>query len=214
MKTEELNGTAGQLTWKISNNTLIISGNGEMLYYCYSKYCNVAAINTVIIETGVTNIREWAFGEFTSLTSIIVPNSVKSIGESAFYSCENLTSIIIPNSVISIGKKAFLNCTSLTSITIPKIVITIESWAFGCCHNLTSITNLSSVPIGISPDVFPTVRKGKLFIPIISYNSGEQIFNTKEVECTLKVPKASISAYKNAEVWKEFNIVGIEEGNK
>jgi hypothetical protein len=199
MKTEELNGTAGQLIWKLRNSifggTLTISGKGNMPNFDnhnkaqWAKYDDV--INTVIIETGVT-----------------------SIGEQAFIDCYCLKSITIPNSVTSIGKMAFLNCTSLTSITIPKSVTNIESWAFGCCHNFTSITNLNSVPIGISPDVFPTVRKGKLFIPIISYNSGEQIFNTKEVEYTLKVPKASISAYKNAEMWKEFNIVGIEEDNE
>jgi hypothetical protein len=29
--------------------------------------------------------------------------------------------------------------------------------------------------------------------------------------CTLKVPKESVSDYKNAETWKLFNVVGIEE---
>jgi hypothetical protein len=29
-------------------------------------------------------------------------------------------------------------------------------------------------------------------------------------KCTLKVPVASVSAYKNAAGWKDFNIVGIK----
>jgi hypothetical protein len=49
---------------------------------------------------------------------------------------------------------------------------------------------LSPVPIAIHPNVFEEFNKNA---------------------CTLFVPKNSVSAYQKAEVWKDFNIVGIED---
>ena len=51
--------------------------------------------------------------------------------------------------------------------------------------------NHNPIPQAIAPDVFYEVNISA---------------------CTLKVPIASVSAYQKAEVWKEFNIVGIEVG--
>jgi hypothetical protein len=118
----------------------------------------------------------------------VIPNSVITIEYEAFYSCKNLTSITISGGVATIGHDAFCRCTSLTSITIYSSVTTIEYWAFAHCSSLTSITNLNPVPVEIGSDVF---------------------YNVNQSECTLQVPIESVSAYQNAEVWKEFNIVGI-----
>jgi hypothetical protein len=64
--------------------------------------------------------------------------------------------------------------------------------AFHDCKSLTLITNLNPVPVSISGDwVFEGVEQNA---------------------CTLEVPINSVSAYKNAFVWRKFNIVGIEVG--
>jgi hypothetical protein len=121
----------------------------------------------------------------------VIPNSVASIEEAAFSSCENLTSITIPNGVTTIGYEAFCYCSGLNSVTISNSVTTIGNRAFFLCSALTSVTNLNPVPIEISSDVFGYVNQN---------------------ECTLEVPLTSVSTFQNAEVWKEFNIVGIEVG--
>jgi hypothetical protein len=79
----------------------------------------------------------------------------------------------------------------LTSITIPESVISIEWSAFYNCTSLTSVTNFNPVPVEIYSDVFKGVNISA---------------------CTLEVPVNSVYAYQNANVWKEFNIVGIEVG--
>ena len=162
-------------------NSITIIGNSA-----FSSCTNLALIT---VPNSVTTIGDVAFYRCTSLTSITLPNSVITIGGSAFTDCRNLTSITLPNSVTTIGSDAFSYCTSLTSITIPNSVITIGSWAFSRCTSLTLITNLNLVPIELNP--YSWIFDG-----------------VDQSICTLTVPTSAISAYENAEVWKEFNIVG------
>ena len=177
--------------------SVIVNGNNPK--YDSRENCN-AIIETqsnkllqgcknTTIPNSVTSIEEYAFYGCIGLTSITIPNSVTSIGDAAFSYCYGLTSITIPNSVTSIGDEAFYYCIGLTSITIPNSVTIIGDVAFGDCSGLTSITCLAITP----PECNPT-----------AFNSVEQS------ECTLYVSSKSITAYKNTEVWKNFNIVGIK----
>ena len=87
-----LNGYCGaNLTWTLTlaDNTLTISGSGEMDNYLWGsnplpweQYRSY--INTVNIAEGVTSISGGAFMSCYNLTDINIPNSVNKIGESAF----------------------------------------------------------------------------------------------------------------------------------
>ena len=145
-------GTCGDnLTWKLDNGTLTISGTGEMKNYSGNLnqsapwHSNIKSIKSVVIEKGVTNIGDYAFSWCNSLTSITIPNSVISIGRDAFDNCSSLTSITIPNSITSIGYGAFEACSGLTSVTIPNSLTSISDSVFSRCDSLTSITIPSSV---------------------------------------------------------------------
>ena len=141
----------GNLTWKLyEDGTLTISGTGAMKDYDYYNNPSPASqkkdsVKKVVIEDGVTSIRNSAFYDCNSLTSITIPNSVTSIGAYAFSNCYYLTNITIPNSVTSIENYAFRSCSSLTSITIPDSVTSIGELAFYSCDSLTSITISNSV---------------------------------------------------------------------
>ncbi|MBP3551406.1 MAG: leucine-rich repeat protein [Alistipes sp.] len=115
------------------------------LYYAEKLYLNGSELTDITIPSDITEIKDYAFKNYTSLTSVTIGNSVTSIGGSAFYSCTSLTSVTIGNSVTSIGGSAFSNCTSLTSITIPDSVTSIGGGAFSGCTSLTSITIPDSV---------------------------------------------------------------------
>ncbi len=151
--------------------------------YCYS-------LTSVTIPNSVTSIGSYAFAECRSLTSIDIPNGVTSIGEFAFFH-SGLTSINIPDGITSIEGATFGGCTSLVSVVIPSNVTRIVWYTFSGCIALTSIINFNPVPVAIDPDVFEWMDQSA---------------------CTLKVPASSVADYKNAEVWKEFNIEGIGEG--
>ena len=146
---------------------------------------------SITIPNSVTSIGESAFSDCSNLISMTIPTGVTSIKECTFCTCSSLTSITIPNSVTSIGQSAFNKCTSLISITIPTGVISIGWGAFIYCKSLQLITNLNPVPVDIPGNVFNGVDPSA---------------------CTLEVPMGSVAAYKEAEVWKLFNIVGINVG--
>jgi len=193
-------GTAGDVTWKIEDSTLTISGKGAIPDYNGGMsspiefapwYKYRSSIYRGVLEIGVTRIGCCTFYGCYNLTSVTIPNSVTSIGGGAFLCCSALPSIILPNDIISIESITFSDCKSLASITLPKTITSIGREAFWYCENLNLITNFNPVPIAINPDVFGGVNKSA---------------------CTLEVPINSVSAYQNADVWKEFNIVGVEVG--
>lgn len=70
----------------------------------------------------VTEIGNWAFKEWNTLTEVTLPHTVEIIGFQAFFNCSNLTNVTIPEGVRKIGQTAFNGCSQLTSITIPGTI--------------------------------------------------------------------------------------------
>ena len=135
-------GTTGNLSWRISGETLTIKGTGAMPDYKSSTspwrpYRK--SITAVVIDNGVSCIGNRAFYKFHGLTSVTIPDSVITIGNSAFSGCRDLISVTIPHSVTTINYGAFYDC-GLTSVTIPHSVIAIGDGAFFRCNDLTSVT--------------------------------------------------------------------------
>ena len=181
------------LTWKLENGTLTISGTGPM--YNYSGDAdNIAPwsymdAKTVQIEKGVTTIGDYAFARtggytVTSVTSVTIPDTVTRIGNDAFSDCSLLTSLDIPNSVTTIGNRAFMACSQLEHITIPASVTNIaeskldvwndndgdttvlitETWPFSGCQSLQSIDVAEDNPNYSSYDGVLYDKAGKRLI--------------------------------------------------
>jgi hypothetical protein len=156
---------------------------GENAFY------NCFALITVTIPNSVKTIKKGAFSGCTALFSLVIPNTVTTIEDWAFVACTSLTSINIPDGITTIGGFVFADCQALTSIIIPSSVKTIKNNAFNGCASLTSLTNLNPIPVAISSNLL--------------------IFSGVNVSaCTLTVPTSAVSAYQNAEIWQNFNIVG------
>lgn len=134
-----------------STATLTISGTGDMADYAgagYQPWSNYEEdISSVIVESGVTSIGDYAFSS-CNLTSVTIPDGVTSIGGYAFSSCK-FTSVKIPDSVISIKEYAFDHCNYLTSVMLPKNIKSLgssisetpyEFGVFESCNNLNDIS--------------------------------------------------------------------------
>ncbi|MDD4438018.1 MAG: leucine-rich repeat domain-containing protein [Tissierellia bacterium] len=105
------------------------------------------------------------------------------MGSAAFQACIGLTSIAIPPLVSSIRDYTFSGCNNLISIEFPPALESIGDYAFYNCTSLSSIKTGTTTPPGLSVDVFYLVDKTK---------------------CLLYVPIGSLSAYKEADQWKDF----------
>jgi hypothetical protein len=82
--------------------------------------------------------------------------------------------------------------TSLISIKLPSTLSAIGSSAFQGCTGLTSIYLNSVYPLDLT-------------------NSGDPFYKMNKVGCTLYVPYATSSLYKNADIWNSFG--GIIENS-
>jgi hypothetical protein len=97
------------------------------------------ALQTVVIQEGVTRIDDNAFSHCPNLASVTIAKTVLSIGKLAFQGCASLASADLPASTKSIGNDAFSGCTSLKCINLPPGLKSIEDNLFLGCTSLGSI---------------------------------------------------------------------------
>lgn len=152
----------------------------------FKAFIDCINLTSVVMPSTITEIDDWAFDNCRSLTAVQIPESVTTIGELAFYNCIGLTQINLPEGLEVISESLFEDCESLASITIPSTVTRIEDSAFYGCTSLELVVNKSMTPQRISKAVFS--RYG-----------------------TLHVLESCVSAYQDAQNWKNFNIVGVNE---
>ena len=130
----------GNLTWKLdADGTLTISGTGAMKDYDYYNNPSPASqkkdsVKKVVIEDGVTSIRNSAFYDCNSLTSITIPNSVTSIGESTFKYCSNLKTISL-SCKSSLKRNDFGEQADLVSYTNQHLLTKTEAKAATCTED-------------------------------------------------------------------------------
>ena len=194
-----------------NGNTVYSSENGVLFNIDKTTLIQYPAGKTDTIYTipnSVTNIEDWAFTDCTVLKQVIIPNSVANIGDYAFFGTalydntqnwkNNVlyidTWLIKAKETLSrnyeikadtkaIADKAFYNCSALTQITIPNSMTNIGYGAFTGCTALTQITVKATVPPTVRSDAFEGISPD---IPVY-------------------VPAEALTAYKAAEVWKEFS---------
>ena len=108
------------MTWKVEDGVLTISGEGMMQDYTSAQapwYSYRESITSVVVEEGITSIGDYAFYDLEYMTDVSLPESLKYIGASAFLYCYDLQSIFIPANVVRIEESAF-RYNNLAEITV------------------------------------------------------------------------------------------------
>lgn len=153
-----------------------------------------------------------------------------SIGSFAFDSC-NLKTLTLPESLTTLGNSAFRYNQTLKKVEIPSKVTEIPLCCFVLCSLLESVTIPEGVTI-VGPYAFSDGSLKTLTLPSTVKEIGNNAFHRpKSIICNaatppmlgdnafssgimsdVKVPLASIAAYRKAYGWKDFsNYYGGEE---
>lgn len=127
----------------------------------------------------ITYLGSYCLSESTSLTSIDISN-ITSADKGAFQN-SGLTHITIPGTLNTVSQSFCGRCKSLASVRMENGVSKINSYAFTDCTALMEIVCLSTNP------------------PVLDSTS----LNNVPADCVIKVPAASLEAYKTATNWSE-----------
>lgn len=105
-------------------------------------------VKHVVIENGITEIKEEAFKYCFGITNVSISNTVKKIGNRAFISCTSLMQVEFPNSlghVKKMGNEVFKDCSSLVEINVSdsdNTEIEIGRNIFQGCTSLVTIPQI------------------------------------------------------------------------
>lgn len=117
------------------------------------------------------------------MKSLRLPDSLTKIGQYAFEGC-GMKTIDIPKSVQNIGDGAFSGCVNVSSLNLAEGVVSIGDYAFSGCVNLSEVNSMNV-----------NVPKCK----------GAAVFDSNVyLNAELYVPQEALSAYQEADVWKNF----------
>jgi len=189
--------TATALTATLSGGTLTINGTGAMQdfpsYDAVPWYSVRNSITSLVINSGVTSIGNYAFRDCGNITSALnLPNTITVIGDYAFYNCLKLPGTLnIPN-VITIGSNAFYNCLKLTgALTLPATLTSLGNDAFYSCSGLNGTLTIPNSITAIPDDAFMSCSglTGGLTIPNTVTSIGSSAFmGCKSLTGTLTIP--------------------------
>ncbi len=102
-------------------------------------FCNLAAkksfittttVDKIIVQEGVTALREFCFTDFINVKSIKLPNSLKTLAANSLRSLVLLNSLDLPDNLEVIGDYAINDCLMLSELYLPPTVKSIGYFAF------------------------------------------------------------------------------------
>ena len=144
-----MSGTDGLISWEITDDVLIISGDGVMRDYDSDHFAPWSDwsddIQKVVIAEGVTFIGDNAFYQkYNSLTSITIPASLQNIGVNAFIGCHNVSEFInvglepLPATAGTFSGIILETCT----VRVPETSVSQyqdDRWGWGLFANIVAI---------------------------------------------------------------------------
>ncbi|MBQ3804227.1 MAG: leucine-rich repeat protein [Prevotella sp.] len=119
----------------------------------------------------------------TSLRTVHITDKETEISENEFYGCTNLKNVRIGDGVTYIGNWAFSGCSSIEYFSFGSAMQYIGQEAFSDCTAMTKLISHAMTP------------------PVCGSQALDDI---SKWECTLSVPKGTVSSYQQAAQWKEF----------
>ena len=201
----------------------------EMFFNC--------SLQHIYLHDGLKSIGNYAFA-ISALKEINIPNSVAYIGDNCFQGCGLEKAVILSDQITEIPNEAFADCNALHTIKLPANLerigerAFIGTWRLGTKEGLTipskvreigaeafykslfdavdivlpaSLTNIYSAFEGSGARVIHCYMPEPLPLNGFSFGGGGSLSN-----CKLYVPKGCANKYRDAEVWRDFDIEEME----
>ena len=194
----------GDYAFSYCTNLLNITLPESLLILNNNTFYQCTSLQSVSLPDTITEIKYSVFSNCSQLTTINLPESITAIGESAFAFCGKLNNIVMPSGITVIKGYTFSQCSLLSNITLPSNLTTIEGYAFIACSALTEIiipqnvTEIKDYAFGGSMNL-DTVTMNSVAPPTIYIYS----FYWSNQYLIIKVPSASVDAYKAAAIWSD-----------
>lgn len=189
----------------------------------------------IYLHDGLKSIGDYAFQDCNSLGGITLPNSVTKIGKGCFAHCDYLKKgVTLSDAITEIPEEAFADCGCLYEIKLPAELKRIGYRAFCGSPYIGSFGGLKipSKVTEIAPEAFyksfqdievlelPACLKtvgdyafaacsAKVIYAYMSEPfplKDDDFYGRPRSECKLYVPKGCVKKYRQAEIWKEFDI--------
>ena len=177
-------GCSGLKTVIIDNGDLDLSLSNNWSSPLFAS----CPLDTVYIGRNITYNTSSSYGyspfyRNTSLRTVVITDKETEISDNEFYGCTNLQSFKVGDGVTKFGNYAFSGCSSLKSLSFGTQLKSIGQEAFSDCNAVTSIVSKATTP------------------PVCGSQALDDI---SKWECSLYVPKGTLSVYQAADQWKEF----------
>lgn len=189
----------------------------------------------IYLHDGLKSIGDYAFQDCNSLGGITLPNSVTKIGKGCFAHCDYLKEgVTLSDAITEIPEEAFADCGYLHEIKLPAELKRIGYRAFCGSPYIGSFGGLKipSKVTEIAPEAFYKSFQDieVLELPASLKTVGDYAFadcsakviyaymsepfplkdadfySRPRSECKLYVPKGCAKKYRQADIWKEFDI--------
>ncbi len=141
------------------------------------------------LAESIAVIGESAFERCGSLVSVRLPETLADIPQSMLLGCQALESIEVGDQVTSIGNYAMASSGSVNRLTLPSSLIYIGDDAMG---KMNSLVEIDASTLTMVPSLGNTVWSG-VSVPSVR----------------LKVNNDMTDMFKEADQWREFDIVGV-----
>ncbi|HOR22017.1 MAG TPA: leucine-rich repeat domain-containing protein [Ruminococcus sp.] len=104
-----------------------------------NAFCECSSLKQISLPDTLTKIGHHCFYACTSLESVVIPDNVTQIGDGCFCGCTSLTAVSLPDSLSSLPHSCFRACTALREITLPAEALAVEDYCFSACTSLSKV---------------------------------------------------------------------------
>ena len=162
----------------------------------------------LIVGEGIETLGDYAMNGWTAAVSLSLPSTLKTLGQYALAGWTAFTgTITLPDAVTTIGANALSGNTLMTGVKIGNNVASLVSGVLAASPALKTI-EIGSGVTNIAAN-FLTQGGAVTTITVLAttppaVNSSGTFFNGIPATAVIKVPAASVTAYKAATGWSVF----------